>query len=566
MNTEEKVCQNCKGQFLVEPVDFAFYERMQVPPPTFCPTCRFERRLMFKNARVFYRRQCGLCGESMLSMYSPTKDMVVYCQPCWWSDKWDSADYAMDYDPNRNFFEQFKELQRKVPFAALSNGYATLTNSDYVNEAAYAKNCYLIFNADYNENVLYGSEVTHNKDAADVSMLEGSELCYEDINCEKCFKTFFSEDCISSTNIYFSKNLSGCSDCFGCVNLRSKKYHIWNQPYTKEEYEKKLSEIRLDSFEAIEALREEAYEFWGRYPHKMIQGIHNVSVSGDYIYESKGAQDVYQVRNSENIRYSQYLTMPSSKDVYDLTQWGGGAQRVYDTVSAGEGVDMIRFCVGTWGQASGNEYSMYVVSSSYMFGSICMRKKKFCILNKQYTEAEYKELRAKIIADLEVNPYVDAKGRIFKYGEFFPYDLSLFDYNESGAMQIFPLKREEVNARGWRWHEANPSNHQVTLPLGSMPDSIKDVDETVLKEILGCKECKKAYRVIPAELELLKRFGLPLPRRCADCRNMARISRTNPPHLWDRDCANCRKEIRTSYSPDRPETVYCEQCYQAEVA
>ena len=31
-------------------------------------------------------------------------------------------------------------------------------------------------------------------------------------------------------------------------------------------------------------------------------------------------------------------------------------------------------------------------------------------------------------------------------------------------------------------------------------------------------------------------------------------------------CAKCGKEIKTSYAPDRPETVYCKQCYNNEVA
>jgi len=31
-------------------------------------------------------------------------------------------------------------------------------------------------------------------------------------------------------------------------------------------------------------------------------------------------------------------------------------------------------------------------------------------------------------------------------------------------------------------------------------------------------------------------------------------------------CDNCKKDIKTNFDPDRPEIVYCEQCYQSEVA
>ncbi|KKQ23775.1 MAG: hypothetical protein A3G45_02270 [Candidatus Staskawiczbacteria bacterium RIFCSPLOWO2_12_FULL_37_15] len=38
---EIKNCQNCKKDFTIEPDDFAFYEKIKVPPPVNCPRCRF---------------------------------------------------------------------------------------------------------------------------------------------------------------------------------------------------------------------------------------------------------------------------------------------------------------------------------------------------------------------------------------------------------------------------------------------------------------------------------------------------------------------------------------------
>ncbi len=34
-------------------------------------------------------------------------------------------------------------------------------------------------------------------------------------------------------------------------------------------------------------------------------------------------------------------------------------------------------------------------------------------------------------------------------------------------------------------------------------------------------------------------------------------------HLHDNK--HCEEELKTGYSPDRPEIVYCEKCYQQEV-
>ena len=35
----------------------------------------------------------------------------------------------------------------------------------------------------------------------------------------------------------------------------------------------------------------------------------------------------------------------------------------------------------------------------------------------------------------------------------------------------------------------------------------------------------------------------------------------NPRKLWKRPCMKCRKEMETTYAPERSETVYCKECY-----
>ena len=106
----------------------------------------------------------------------------------------------------------------------------------------------------------------------------------------------------------------------------------------------------------------------------------------------------------------------------------------------------------------------------------------------------------------------------------------------------------------------------ITLPVDKIPDNIYDVQDSILKEILGCGLCGKAFRITSAELALLRRFELPIPHFCPDCRHLERLARINPPKLWDRNCLNVSAAIQTSYAPDRPEIVYCEQCYNEEVA
>lgn len=133
MNQETKNCQNCNKDFVIEPEDFLFYEKISVPPPTWCPECRMVRRMNFKNERSFYKRNCDLCDKPMLAVFPKGVYFPVYCPSCWWSDEWDAKEYGSDYDFSKPFFTQFKELFSRVPRIGLLIDYSRMINSDYAN-------------------------------------------------------------------------------------------------------------------------------------------------------------------------------------------------------------------------------------------------------------------------------------------------------------------------------------------------------------------------------------------------------------------------------------------------
>jgi CxxC-x17-CxxC domain-containing protein len=202
-----------------------------------------------------------------------------------------------------------------------------------------------------------------------------------------------------------------------------------------------------------------------------------------------------------------------------------------------------------------------------------LHKKQYCIFNKQYTKEEYEALVPKIIAQMNEVPYIDKKGRVYKYGEFFPAELSFFAYNETLAFGEFPLTKEEALAEGYRWKEAEEKDYKITLQPESIPDNIKDVTDDILKESIGCAHkgecsdrCTTAFRLTKNKLDFYKANNIPIPRLCHNCRHVRRVKNQSSMKLWHRKCAKCGKDIETSYAPDRPETVYCKQCYNEEVA
>ncbi len=121
MKPEIKNCQNCKKDFTIESEDFVFYEKIKVPPPTFCSECRMQRRFIVRNERNLYHRECDLCKKKIISMYSKDKIFPVYCSLCWWGDEWDPIDCKMDIDFSKPFLSKFFLLMSKVPRLALNS-------------------------------------------------------------------------------------------------------------------------------------------------------------------------------------------------------------------------------------------------------------------------------------------------------------------------------------------------------------------------------------------------------------------------------------------------------------
>lgn len=584
MKNETKKCQNCKEEFVIESDDFGFYEKMEVPAPTFCPECRLVRRLAWRNEKSLYRNECQKCGKSLISVFPKDSGMFVYCRPCWWGDDWDGREYGIDFNNSKNFISTLINLMYKAPVPNLFGAYITLINSEYVNMAGDLKNCYLLTHSDYSEDCLYGSVIENCKDCVDNTMLQDSELCYENMDCQKCYQAIYSVDCANCRNVYFCKNCIDCSDCFGCINLRSKKYHIFDEPYTKEEYQNKIKELSLNSYQKIKELRKKVTDLWQKFPQKYIHERHNSNISGDYIYNSKNVHDSFIVADTEDSRFCTFITAGTkTADAYDFTHFGMTSELLYESLQAGNNTSNLKFCFFTILNTSDLEYCMFCIGCKNCFGCVGLHKKQYCILNKQYTKEEYEKLVPIIKKHMDEMPYVDKRGNIYKYGEFYPIELSPFGYNVTTVQEFFPLTQEEVTKNKYNWKEPEDKNYKIDIMPEDLPDTIDIVSEKILSQVIGCEHqglcnetCMTAFKIVPEELQFYKRMNLPLPRLCSNCRHYQRNKFRNPMKLWHRECmcesgnhdnhkGRCEVEFETSYAPDRPEIVYCEDCYKKEV-
>ena len=567
MEAQTKSCQNCKKSFTIEPEDFNYYEKIKVPPPTWCPECRMVRRFACVNGWSLFFRNCDKCGKRTLSMYPPTQKVTVFCTPCWWADDWDGSEYAMEYDPNKPFLKQVRELSEKTPYMALEVDYPTLKNCDFSNALGYCKNCTLAIWADYSENIYFSSLLNTAKDTSDSLRIFGGELCYQSVGIDKSYRAFYCQECESSTDIWFSRNCYSCVNCIGCVNLRGASYRIFNKEYSKDDYFKKMEEFKLDTRSGIEKLKKEALAFWKKFPYRFYTGnTLNLNITGEYVYWSKNSKDLYNAGGAEDCRYCQFITVRPAKDCMDYSCWGNGAELIYESANVGVKVSNSKFCCYCWPDVLNSEYCLFGIASKNNFGCVNLKRKSYSILNKQYSKDEYEKLKIEVIKDMTKNPYVDENGVVWRYGEFFGTGFCKFAYNNSNAMKFFPKTKEEALGMGYAWNDEIEKQPEATKVAGDLPETISEVDESILREVIACRDCERKYKIAPIEFDLLRKMNMPLPTQCLKCREQEIFSRINMPGLYDRKCMKCNTGIRTPYAPNRSEIVYCEKCYQAEFA
>ncbi len=565
-----KACKQCEKDFVIRDEDIVFYEQMKSPMPDYCPDCRVMRRLSFRNERTLYNRKCDLCENSIVSIYTENTDFPVYCHSCWWSDKWDPKDFATDYDSTRPFLEQFKELKSKVPRISLF--IIDSVRSDYTNNAGENKDCYLIFAAENNEDCMYSRLIHRSKYSNDCVSTYDSELCYECIDCRQCFKCMYSEQCQASSDLLFCYDMRDCQNCIFCTSGRHMSNMILNVKYSKEEFEKKKNEI-LSSYENLEKAKKEFEELKSKCIVKNAVQTKCHNVTGDYMHNCYDGVRLFDTSDAKNCSY-----MSDSMDVKDSMDCNNfyiKCEFEYDMMGVLGGSKNKHGIYMMW--CNSTEYCDSCHNSNDLFGCIGLNKESYSILNKKYEKDEYIKLRDEIIESMKKDG---------TYGQFFPPELSPFGYNETLAKEYFPLTRDEALSKRYRFQEKSTGTFgKETMVEENIPNSIDKADDSILSEILACNECGKNFKIVRAELDFYKRMGLPIPHKDFECRHQARMSKRNPRKLWKRSCVcgsagspqattkhinhpngACTEEFETSYSPDRKEIVYCESCYQQEVA
>lgn len=542
-----KTCSACDCTFTITVEDQAYYRKLNVPPPTVCRNCRLHRRVIQVNQIHLFKRACDATGKSIISNYPSESPYQVYSQEYWYSDAFDGTKYGREYDFHRPFFEQFHELSLQVPRPALFTDYLHDENSAFTNYAGKNKNCYLIFDSDENWDCFYSFGMNYSRNSCDCYRVQNVELSYETVDSKNCFNCAFTYNSDNCSDSILLNNCIGCRSCIMCSNLRQKEYYYRNQRISKTEFDN--LKRQFSSYQYLLEKIEQFNNFKLEFPQKHMRGFQNENVSGNHLVYSKNAHYCFDSMNLWDAKYCTQMFM-KSKDCMDCHECGDG-ELLYECNNLGYNAYNIRFSQQCLSEIRDLIYCNWCVTGcSNLFGCIGLKRKNFCILNKEYSPEDYRTLVAQIIDHMESTG---------EWGEYFPIYTSAFPYNLTVAQEYFPLSKDEALALGCSWYEEGEKEYQVQKVR--LADDIKETPDSITTEILACSTCRKNYKIIPLELKYYRDAHLPLPRKCFHCRHMARVNLRTPRNLWNRNCDHCGESIATAYAPERPETVFCDKCY-----
>lgn len=109
------------------------------------------------------------------------------------------------------------------------------------------KNCFFCYNGTDLEDCFYMQTVAHHaKDCIDCDSIgyDPSELLYECIGNNGNQNCNFTNACWHNSDIEYCELVFNSHHCFGCISRSHAEYEILNQQYSKDDYFKRVCEIK----------------------------------------------------------------------------------------------------------------------------------------------------------------------------------------------------------------------------------------------------------------------------------------------------------------------------------
>jgi len=293
-----------------------------------------------------------------------------------------------------SFFSDFQRLLLEKPRFNVKQVGAE--NCDFADVAVKSRNCYYCFGVFYCEDVYYSRYSRKCVSSSGLTFCANCEWCAECIDCAGCYMCDYCQDCGNCRDCRFCKDCFGCSDCFGCAGLYQKKYCMFNEQLTKEEYQKRIAMLNLESAAHRDAIHRRVEEVRKKVPNLGVHQFNCEDCIGNHLTECKSCYRCHDSFSNEDCLYC--IETNGNKSSCDLTICVED-ELCYQCVHCPQGYNL-NYCFQC-DNSSNCEFCAWSKNLKDCFGCVYLQNKQYHILNKPYSPEDYVKEVARIERELQ---------------------------------------------------------------------------------------------------------------------------------------------------------------------
>jgi len=547
----EHICALTGEKWLMTEEEIGWYKKFNVPPSCFSHWTRWKlRTAAYTGYQVWYNKDAE-SGKTIITHIHPASGWKVVEDKVWFQKDYSFSN--LPFDSDRPFFDYIEGLAHQVPVNAYRHFEEPKNSVDLISLGDV--DCYFTV-ATKALRSYYSADSIDVEDGMEIFLSHNIFRSYNVAHSQNIYDSKVvreSQRCLSS---YFIFDCRDCEKCFMSWNQRNKKYLWRNEQLSQEEWEKRMTEIDLFKHSVFYELFD---EFKNSVAHEVVWpenfNVKADGCTGEYLMNTVNCQNNYFSEDSVDCHWMCY-GKNSRNCIHADAPWTSDSY--YSSVLGNS--QGCKFC---WilVRCQNCEYCLNCFDCENCFGCVGLRRKKFHIFNRAYSEREYwqkvDELKCKMLDRGE-------------YGEIFPIRFCQGYIPNSGFGWVFGMKMDEIKI--FKPRQFDPADADAYGPLWDKPELFQDI--TTLPDTFAemtpaqvgvpylDKEYNRPFVYQQHEIDFCKKFGIAPYHNHYLKRFWDATNELDRATYGLSKCQSCGKEIRVYKNTTFDERkVFCKVCY-----
>lgn len=531
----ECTCELTGEKWNMSQEEIGWYKKFNVPPSKRAPLTRWWVETGWFLSFQWWWNKNAETGKPILSFIHPSTGLKVLPDNDWFDR--DYSDKRREIEIEKPFFEQLRELQLEVPIRAEQNeeepenSIARFSMGDvnsYFNMFCSAKNS------------LFSMWTFEEEDSAEVFNSLAVTNSYNILDSQRIFNCKYlrqSRDCMDSAFLFDCRN---CQNCFGATNKRNAKFVFFNEQLTETEYKERIIKIDFKCRSIINQYYQKYLDLVNKqaiWPENFNEQAPNCT--GEYLTKVNDNKFGY---GSLNGAHDTFWVNYATGNCFDSSFCSGlfdSNNCFYSTNTTRS--SNVKYCYHCT-TSQNVEYCIDCYNCENCFGCVGLNRKKFHIMNQEYSEAEYWQKLD------EIKSAMMDRG---EYGEFFPSSMATSYFPDSGAVLYFACPI--ANGKKFGALEFDPessgavgeelSDTSKMRDVSEVPDCIDDLDDEWIGIPLYDNNWKRRFAYLRPEIEFYRRHELGPPQQHFISRMQDMFKEANQGRFVDVECHECNKKL-----------------------